>query len=25
LHACLENGTLYDETIAWPKKEKLAA
>jgi hypothetical protein len=25
LHACLENGTLYDETIAWSKKEELAA
>jgi hypothetical protein len=25
LHACLEHGTLYDEEIAWPKKEELAA
>ena len=25
LHACLENGCLYDEKIAWPTTEKLAA
>jgi hypothetical protein len=25
LHACLENGCLYDEKIAWPTTERLAA
>jgi len=25
LHACLENGTLYDEEIAWPTAEEIAA
>lgn len=25
LHGCLEHGTLYDETIAWGTREKLAA
>jgi hypothetical protein len=25
LHACLENGTLYDEEIAWPTAEEKAA
>ena len=25
LHGCLEHGTLYDETIAWRTKERIAA
>jgi hypothetical protein len=25
LHACLENGCLYDEEIAWSKRQDLAA
>jgi hypothetical protein len=25
LHACLERGCLYDEEIAWPKREEIAA